>query len=403
MGVCGWTACPRLVDHLRTVGENGPSFFVGNLAAVVEKLDEWNTQLPFVKPFYAVKCNDNKTLLALLAGKGLGFDCASQKEMQQILQCAVDPEDIIFASPQKAENHILYAHEQRIQKTVVDSEEELRKLARLAPSMKVFLRLQADDPTARVRLSKKYGMSFQEAIKLLAIARDLSVSIVGICFHVGSAASNPAAYFDAIAMCRQVLDFNNSLASRHAITAIDVGGGFTAANFRRVAQAIRSAKAKYFGEVNGMQWMAEPGRFIASEAFSLVCRVTGIRSRPNASSPSNKVHNAEIFVNDGIYQNFLNALVEGEKSIPTPVLLHCNGNSDRSVPRDGCVYTIWGQTCCSADKIKTACSLCYRVEEGDWLCFPSMGAYTQVTASGFNGFSAVTPIIWIPSAQRPGA
>ncbi|RAL06459.1 uncharacterized protein BO97DRAFT_430194 [Aspergillus homomorphus CBS 101889] len=72
------------------------------------------------------------------------------------------------------------------------------------------------------------------------------------------------------------------------------------------------------------------------------------------------MHNAEIFVNDGIYQNFLNALVEGEKSIPTPVLLHCYGDPYRSVLRDGCAYTIWGQTCCSADKIKTACSLRYQ-------------------------------------------
>ncbi|RAL06460.1 uncharacterized protein BO97DRAFT_46617 [Aspergillus homomorphus CBS 101889] len=54
----GTTTQSVVRDHLRTVGENGPSFFVGNLDAVVEKLDEWNTQLPFVKPFYGSSIND---------------------------------------------------------------------------------------------------------------------------------------------------------------------------------------------------------------------------------------------------------------------------------------------------------------------------------------------------------
>jgi ornithine decarboxylase len=73
----------------------------------------------------AVKCNDNKTLLTLLSRARTGFDCASKKEMQQILQLGVNPQRIIFTSPQKTEDHINYAREHGIGKIVVDSEDEL--------------------------------------------------------------------------------------------------------------------------------------------------------------------------------------------------------------------------------------------------------------------------------------
>lgn len=117
----------------------------------------------------AVKCNDNKTLLTLLSRAGTGFDCASKKEMQQILQLGVNPERIIFAAPRKAEDHINYAHEHGIDKIVVDSEDELRKLAEIVPSATIFLRLRADDPTSRVRLSEKFGSDLLEARGILQV------------------------------------------------------------------------------------------------------------------------------------------------------------------------------------------------------------------------------------------
>jgi ornithine decarboxylase len=102
--------------------------------------------------------------------------------MQQILQLGVNPERIIFAAPRKAEDHINYAHEHGIGKIVVDSEDELRKLAEIVPSATVFLRLRVDDPTSRVRLSEKFGLDLLEARGILQVAVDLSVKVTGAAF-----------------------------------------------------------------------------------------------------------------------------------------------------------------------------------------------------------------------------
>ncbi|KAH1892128.1 hypothetical protein KXV57_004292, partial [Aspergillus fumigatus] len=389
-------------NHLKDHGKDRQSFFVGNLDSVLDRLEEWRRELPFVQPFYAVKCNDNKTLLTLLSRAGTGFDCASKKEMQQILQLGVNPERIIFAAPRKAEDHINYAHEHGIDKIVVDSEDELRKLAEIVPSAMIFLRLRADDPTSRVRLSEKFGSDLLEARGILQVAVDLSVKVTGICFHVGSAALDPGAYVRAIAMAREVYDYNETLSSKHPISIIDIGGGFTESNFRLLAPAVRSAADMYFGGETGIQWVAEPGRFIVSEAFYLVCRVLGTRKRlvEYVDGPNqNHYFHAELFVNDGIYQNFLNALVEGY--IPTPVPLDPSGRPYGLPEREdkSYSYTVWGQTCCGADKIKSNCRLRCEMQAGDLLCFPSMGAYTHVTASGFNGFTARAMTVWTSSVR----
>ena len=40
--------------------------------------DEWKAALPEIRPFYAVKCNNDLLLLKTMAAMGLGFDCASK-------------------------------------------------------------------------------------------------------------------------------------------------------------------------------------------------------------------------------------------------------------------------------------------------------------------------------------
>lgn len=53
-------------------------FYVVDLGRIVELHTEWTRALPSVRPFYAVKCNEDPALLKTLAALGTGFDCASK-------------------------------------------------------------------------------------------------------------------------------------------------------------------------------------------------------------------------------------------------------------------------------------------------------------------------------------
>lgn len=52
--------------------------FLCDLGEVYRQHQKWKRELPFVQPFYAVKCNPDKQLLTLLGKLGTGFDCASK-------------------------------------------------------------------------------------------------------------------------------------------------------------------------------------------------------------------------------------------------------------------------------------------------------------------------------------
>ena len=53
-------------------------YLVMDLGRILELYDLWNTSLPQVKIFYAVKCNYDLILLKTLAAMGVGFDCATK-------------------------------------------------------------------------------------------------------------------------------------------------------------------------------------------------------------------------------------------------------------------------------------------------------------------------------------
>ena len=82
------------------------AFYVVDLAKTVDLYFKWNTLLPNVKPYYAIKCNSNPRVLKVLENLGVNFDCASQKEIQTILDITHDPSRIIFANPCKIPSHI---------------------------------------------------------------------------------------------------------------------------------------------------------------------------------------------------------------------------------------------------------------------------------------------------------
>ena len=55
-----------------------------NLAMVERLYRAWGRLMPRVHPCYAVKCNPDEGLLAVLAAMGAGFDCASEAEIAQV-------------------------------------------------------------------------------------------------------------------------------------------------------------------------------------------------------------------------------------------------------------------------------------------------------------------------------
>lgn len=355
------------------------SFYIASKQIVSQKLSEWRKELPMVAPHYAVKCNPNEELLKFMIQNGVGFDCASRNEIQNVLDLGASPESVIYAHPVKTIADIKYAKKQGIRYTTFDSLSELEKLSSCSPSMKCLIRLKVDNPSARVQLGTKYGVCKDEYKMLLDYAKDKNIDIVGASFHVGSASSEASVFEDGFNFCREVFDYASLCGFAPSI--LDVGGGFTNETFKDCAQVIRKSIEKYGFDNSPIRVIAEPGRYFAEEYMTFFVNVIGQRHRKGKH---------EYWISDSIYGSFNCVLYDGQtpkfEVLRHPLLPEFNSNGEE---KDS---TIFCSTCDSIDQLGDMKLPELRI--GDYLMVPNFGAYTLSGACDFNGINMTKPKIF---------
>lgn len=89
----------------------------------------------------------------------------------------------------------------------------------------MVLRIRFDAADAQCQLGNKFGCDpVTEAPRLLQIAKNFGVNVVGISFHVGSGCRDPPVFRKAIAAARSLFDFAAILGFDFDI--LDIGGGY---------------------------------------------------------------------------------------------------------------------------------------------------------------------------------
>ncbi|PNX91028.1 ornithine decarboxylase [Trifolium pratense] len=170
-------------DIIQSIIKTKPSeidspFSVLDLRVVIDLMNKWTMNLPTVKPFYAVKCNPNISLLGALASLGANFDCASPVEIESVLSLGVSPDRIIYANPCKSESHIKYAASVGVNVTTFDSVGEVEKIKMWHPNCELVLRIKPEeDSGARFSLGLKFGALRNEVPELLKAADDAGLKL----------------------------------------------------------------------------------------------------------------------------------------------------------------------------------------------------------------------------------
>jgi ornithine decarboxylase len=336
----------------------------------------------------AVKCNPDKEVLRLLASLGTGFDCASKAEIDLVLNLGIDPSRIIYAQPCKTKSYLRHAARVGVKQMTFDNSDELLKIKNCYPDAELVLRIMTDDSSSLCRLSAKYGASLDDAKELLQFARELQLDVVGVSFHVGSGASDPSSFRKSVRDAREV--FDEAWKVGFNLKLLDVGGGFVDETFELFAAALNSALEDYFPN-NEIRVIGEPGRYYASNAFTLAANVI---ARREVFEHDIGKHSYMLYLNDGVYGNFSNIIFDHQH--PVPKILHAQSPATQLTE-----YSIWGPTCDGIDVITERHVLAGLLNVGDWLFFENMGAYTKCSATRFNGFTDNHRVIYISS--EPGA
>jgi len=392
---------PMTVSRPLKVPQAQEAFFVLDLDRVRAKADLWNRCFPTVKAHYAVKANPNPAIIRLMAQElNINFDCASQSEIEAVLQQGVNPSRIVFANPCKSLSHIAYARRHGVLRTTFDSESELYKIKAVHPHAEVILRIWVDDKDAQCQLSNKYGAHLHEAMELLNVVNKLNLDCIGVSFHVGSGAS-PMTFKSALSDARKLFD----AAARKGIhmRLLDIGGGFPGTDqddisLPYIAKLVRPILARDFP---GVELISEPGRFFCSEAQTLATQIIGKRLRAGGTKGRGEVCDSrrEYYINDGLYQSFNCILYDHS------ILLKESDEDHEGKRTQGAIVPkypslIFGQTC---DGLDTICKDIHLPElrVGDWLVVPNMGAYTNGASSSFNGFPLNSCVVLDSNKPQP--
>lgn len=325
--------------------------------------------LPNVEMFYAAKANSDIAVLRTLCLQGSSVDVCSYREMQSALLAGFRPDQMIHTHPCKTVRNLQDCYNEGLRWFTFDCTGELEKIAAHTPDVHLILRLAAASSSSLINLSAKFGCHPAEAPQLAAEAVRRGLSVRCLSFHVGSQCLDPADFSHMLKKARVAWDA--CTAAGAPLEVLDIGGGFPAPyrssvmTIDRYCTALGDALTEHFGDLP-IRIIAEPGRGMVAESVTLITRVLGRSVRGGLPW---------YFVDDGVYGSFSGKLFDHAD-------FQLLAEDADSRPRSPCVVA--GPTCDSHDVVSTDQEL-PELAAGELLLVPTMGAYSNASASGFNG------------------
>lgn len=418
-------------DEARKLTQSiGSPLLLGSRNVVQERLKLFQESLKDVRLFYAVKSNDDSTVLELVAKLGGGFDIASIAEWDKAHSAIQDicseqraffdtntRPQIIHSHPCKSESDLQQTYAAGCRNYVVDCVDEIDKLAQWAPDSQVLLRIAAPDQHSQVPMANRFGVDPRNCLSIFEHALKKGVSICGIAFHVGSQSYDVQQFQEALGLATIAW---SSLSEKYPgrLRVLNIGGGIPIAYANspsidldgylwKLNRMLVDTKIILRRSSPAMEVWAEPGRAIAGEAVSLLTTIIGKQERNDQ---------VVYTIDDGVYGSFSgryfdcetfevwgNARSSGQtqwiKGTRQSNSIHLGSSSPNRTtnemdPFHGCRMTMIAGPSCDGGDVVARHVLLPEMNRGDLLLFKQMGAYCNVTATSFNGIPAAKKI-WL--------
>ena len=324
---------------------------------------------------YASKAFLCTAMAKLVHEEGMGIDVATGGELHVALHAGVVPARIVLHGNNKSEAELSYALEVGVGRIVVDSFDEIDRLAKLDARAPVLLRVtpgveaHTHEYVMTGQEDSKFGFSIASGAAAAAVDRltELGVELVGIHAHIGS-------QIFLLHSFEKEIEALAAFVAPLRIEELNVGGGLgvayvegeSAPSITEWAAAVRAA-ARHAGLPADLKLTAEPGRSIAATAGITLYTVGTIKALPGIRT--------YVSVDGGMSDN------------PRPVLY--GSGYETFLPRATATdrpmaATLVGKHCESGDLIVRAAKLPEDVTVGDVVATPVTGAYGHSMASNYN-------------------
>ena len=362
---------------VKLIEQHGTPLFILDHKKLRDNYRTFKKNLPRVQCYYAVKANSHPEIIKTLFLEGSSFDVASYNEFMQVYEYIKYFKEkdqdffiwdkIIFSNTIKDKETLSKIKKYRPLVTF-DNSDELKKIKDHCDTAGLILRLKVPDTGSQVEMSSKFGAEPGDADHLIHQANNAGLVVEGLSFHVGSQCTNFDNYTAALTITAAIL--KSARKKGYPLKIIDIGGGFPVPydaqvpEFEKLANIINSECQRLFPA--DVEIIAEPGRFIAATAATLITEIIGKSCRDG------KIF---YYINDGVYHTFSGVIYD--HWLP-------NFTSFRQGKKEVCAVV--GPTCDSFDKISLSVQLPGNLAIGDYLLTENIGAYSIASSTHFNGF-----------------
>lgn len=327
---------------------------------------------------YAVKANANLKVLKVINEAGLGIDCVSGGEIEQVLAAGFPASKIVFAGVGKSDWEIELGLDKEIFCFNVESIPELEVINEIAGAKgKVATVCFRINPNVGAHThanittglaENKFGIAMEDMEKFIHLAKSLkNIQFKGLHFHIGSQILEMD---DFVALANRINELQDKLeAAGLAIEIINVGGGLGIDYVDPQANPIPNF-ADYFATYNkhlklrpGQTVHFELGRAVVAQCGSLITKVN--------------------YVKEGSFKKFV-IVDAGMTDLIRPALYDAHHkiiNLSSTEPEE--TYDVVGPICESSDVFDKGIQL-PKTKRGDYLALLSAGAYGEIMASSYN-------------------
>jgi diaminopimelate decarboxylase len=314
---------------------------------------------------YASKAFPCTAALRIFAEEGLSCDVASGGELHLALAAGFDPERVYMHGNNKTEAELRMALERGVGHIIVDSFDEVDRLARLAPGSgrRVLVRVtpgirpDTHEKIATGQEDSKFGIPLALLPEALARCSSAGLQVRGLHAHIGSQVFDLEVY-DTLA---------DVLTAAGDFPVVNMGGGFAVAYTRDQSPPPAGAYAEAMLErlPAGVKVLCEPGRSLVANAGVSIYTVGTVKEVPGVRT--------YVAVDGGMSDNIRPMLYDAVYEAEV---------ADRVGDSTPC--RLVGMHCESGDVLIEEA----RLEEprvGDVVVTPATGAYGHAMASNYNG------------------
>lgn len=321
---------------------------------------------------YAAKALTNVNILRLMKQQGIGVDVVSINEARLAMHAGFTSADIMFTPSGVDFDEIKEAVELGFAINL-DSIPVLQKFGQTYGNTRgCAIRINpgvmagGNYKISTGHIHSKFGISLQQLPQILEVVNQYNIDIKGLHVHTGSEVVD----VDVFLKVADIL-FNTAMHFK-TLDFIDFGGGFKVAykegdkitDIAALGNAISDALnsfSKTYGKP--LQAWIEPGKFLVSEAGTLLVKTTVVKETPNLTF---------VGVNSG-----LNHLI---RPMMYDAYHHVSNVSNPQAPAKQ--YNVVGYIC-ETDTL-AAERMLNEVREGDILAIHNAGAYGYTMASNYN-------------------